>query len=94
MEKRNRPPLGFYKSIMDIELSYSRKCDRKPEVLGIFEAEQIVAKKICNGKPLFMIKWQGYCSSQNTWEPKTHLQPELIEAFQRPDSDPVRMEVA
>lgn len=67
-------------------------CDRKPEVLGVFDAERIVAKKICNGKPLFMIKWQGYCSSQNTWEPKTHLQPELIKAFKNPDPDPVRME--
>lgn len=49
-------------------------------------------KKICHGKPLFMIKWQGYCSSQNTWEPKTHLPPELIKAFKNPDPDPVRME--
>lgn len=43
-------------------------------------------------KPLFMIKWQGYCSSQNTWEPKTHLPPKLIEAFKNPDPDPVHME--
>ena len=57
-------------------------CDRKPEVLGVFDAERIIAKKINSGKPLFMIKWQGYCSSQNTWEPKAHLPPELIEAFE------------
>lgn len=68
-------------------------CDRKPEVLGVFDAERIVAKKICHGKPLFMIKWQGYCSSQNAWEPKTHLPPELIKAIKNPDpADPVRME--
>ena len=37
-------------------------CDRKPEVLRVYDAERIVAKKINSGKPLFMIKWQGYCS--------------------------------
>lgn len=94
MEKRCRPPQGFYKSLETTELSRPRMCGRKPEVLGVFDAERIVAKKICQGKPLFMIKWQGYCSSQNTWEPKTHLPPELIEAFENPDPDPVRVEEA
>ena len=94
MEKRCRPPQGYYKSLETTVLSRSRICDRKPDVLGVFEAEQIIAKKICNGKPFFMIKWQGYCSSQNTWEPKTHLPPELIEAFETPDLDPVRVEEA
>ena len=87
-------PQGYYKSLTTTMLSRSRICDRKPEVLGLFEAERIVAKKICKGKPLFMIKWQGYCSSQNTWEPKTHLPSELIEAFENPDPDPVRVEEA
>lgn len=58
------------------------------------DAERIIAKKINSGKPLFMIKWQGYCSSQNTWEPKAHLSPELIEAFENPDPDPVRVDEA
>jgi len=41
-----------------------------------------------------MIKWQRYCSSQNTWKPKAHLPPELIEAFEHPDPDLVRVEEA
>ena len=94
MEKRCRPPQGYYKSLETTVLSRSRMCDRKPEVIGVFDAERIVAKKIYNGKPLFMIKWQRYCSSQNTWEPKAHLPPELIEAFEHPDPDPVRVEEA
>lgn len=56
-------------------ISHARICDRKPEVLGIFEAERIIAKKICSGKPLFMLKWQRYCSSQNTWEPNVCIPP-------------------
>ena len=94
MEKRCRPPQGYYKSLETTELSRPRMCDKKPEVLGVFDAERIVAKKICHGKPLFMIKWQGYCSSQNIWEPETHLPPELIEVFENPDPDPVRVEEA
>ena len=57
MEKRCRPPQGYYKSLETTVLSRSRMCDRKPEVIGVFDAERIVAKKIYNGKPLFMIKW-------------------------------------
>ena len=49
----------FYKSLETTELSRPRMCDRKPEVLGVFDAERIVAKKICHGKPQFMIKWQA-----------------------------------
>ena len=94
MEKRYRPPQGYYKSLETTVLSRSRICDRKPHLLGVFEAERIFAKKICSGKPLLMIKWQGYSSSQKTWEPKTHLPPELIEAFETPDPDPVRIEEA
>ena len=81
MEKRCLPPQGYYKSLDTTVLSWSRIWDQKPHVLALFEAEQIVAKKICNEKPLFMVKWQGYCWSQKTWEPKTHLPPHLIEAL-------------
>ena len=76
------PPQGYYKSCETTELFRAGMCDVK----------WIIAKKVCHGKPLLMIKWQGYCSSQNTWEPKTHLPPELIKAFKNPDPDPVRME--
>jgi len=54
-------------------------CDRKPEVIGVFDAERIVAR---------------YSSSQNNWEPKAHLPPELIEAFEHLDPDPVCVEEA
>ena len=69
-------------------------CESRSEVFGVYQAERIVAKRIRNGKPLFMVKWQGYCGGENTWEPKPHLPPELIEAFENPDPDPVRVEEA
>ena len=58
MEKRSRPPQGFYKSIETPLIPRCRKvCERKPEVLSTFEAERIMAKKIVNGRPYYMVKW-------------------------------------
>lgn len=95
MEKRSRPPQGYYKSLATTSISLAGvMCQRKPEVLGIFDAERIVAKKIRDGKPLYMVKWHGYCASQNTWEPKIHLPVELVDAFDNPDPEPVRVEEA
>ena len=95
MEKRSRPPQGYYKSLETAAISRDRIFwVRKPDVIGIYQAERIVAKKIHNGKPLFMVQWHGYCLSENTWEPKAHLPSELIDAFEDPDPDPVRVEEA
>ena len=43
MEKRCRPPQGFYKNLETIVVSRARMCDRKPEVLGVYDAERIIA---------------------------------------------------
>ena len=53
MEKRDRPPKGFYKSLegpVDFLVDRSR-CQKKPNILGVFQAERVVAKKIRNEKP-------------------------------------------
>ena len=34
---------------------------------------------------MFMVKWQTYCASENTWEPKAHLPSELLETFENPE---------
>ena len=51
MEKRCRPPQGYYKNLETFVVSRARMCERKPEVLGVYDAERIVAKKINSGKP-------------------------------------------
>jgi hypothetical protein len=38
-----------------------------------YEVEAISGKKIQSGKPLYNIKWVGYDSSENTWEPIENL---------------------
>lgn len=82
IQKRSRPPQSYYKILENAAIARDRKiCDRNPDVLGIYQAERIVAKKIHNGKALFMVNWHGYCPSENTWEPKVRLPPELLEAL-------------
>lgn len=93
--KRSCPPQGYYKILEHAVIARDRKiCDRNPDVLGIYQDERVVAKKIHHGKALFMVHWYGYCPSENTREPKVHLPPELLEAFQNPDPDLVRVEDA
>ncbi|CAH3025964.1 unnamed protein product, partial [Porites evermanni] len=75
-----RPSLGFYKCISEFPaISRKRICERKPEVLGTLEAERIVAKNFVKGKPQYMVKWFHFY---------------LVEAFENPDPDPVRVEEA
>lgn len=53
MEKRDRPLKGFYKSLegpVDFLVDRSR-CQKKPTILRVFQAERVVAKKIESGKP-------------------------------------------
>jgi hypothetical protein len=38
-----------------------------------FEVESIVSKKIKKGKPYYLVKWKGYPSDDNTWEPLNNL---------------------
>ena len=43
---------------------------------------------------MFTVKWKNFCACQKTWEPKAHLPSELIEAFENPEPDPLRVEKA
>jgi hypothetical protein len=53
-----------------------------------YEVERIIDKKIKHGKPYYMIKWKGYPSSDNSWEPLRHLEhcDDLVQAFESSSS--------
>lgn len=49
-----------------------------------YEVEEIVDDKIRYGKKLFFVKWKGYSSAENTWEPEGSLScPELIAKYSK-----------
>ncbi|XP_055610107.1 chromobox protein homolog 3-like isoform X2 [Uranotaenia lowii] len=62
--------------------------DNKPSSDSESSEEEYVVEKIVDrrerkGKIEYLLKWKGYDSSANTWEPKENLEcPELIKAFE------------
>ena len=66
--------------------SSSASADNSDVSLGnsdVLEVEKIMAKKFCDGKPLYLLRWKGYDSSEDTWEPPENLGcPELLDEFE------------
>ena len=94
MSKRARHQPGFYAtSLNDV---CDRACDSKyrpkvkPTVMGVYEVERIVAKRVKGGKAEYFIQWQNYSPSENTWEPAERLAEDLIVAFENRSVDPLR----
>jgi len=48
---------------------------------GVFEVENIIAHKKIRGQTRYLIKWRGYDSSHNTWEPAMHINPETLHQY-------------
>ncbi|KAJ1779671.1 hypothetical protein LPJ77_001183 [Coemansia sp. RSA 2523] len=47
-----------------------------------FEVEKIIDDKTENGKQLFFLKWKGYASEFNTWEPEENLDcPDMVATY-------------
>lgn len=56
--------------------------EEEPEI--VFSVEKIVSKKVVGGKTQYMLKWKGYDSDENTWEPEENLDcQDLLEEFNR-----------
>ena len=47
----------------------------------IFEVDCLVRKKKAHDSWLWLVKWNGYSSKDNTWEPEENLSQDLIEDF-------------
>ena len=50
---------------------------------NVFQAEEILNERKKRNKIEYFVKWKGYSSKLNTWEPKKNiLDPVLIQEFQ------------
>jgi len=48
-----------------------------------YSVEKILDKRVKGGKTEYLIKWEGYPDSENTWEPEDNLDcPDIISAFE------------
>ena len=54
---------------------YADEIDKKSKerAENICQVEKIIKMKIQKGKKYFLVKWVGFPTSDNTWEPKEHL---------------------
>jgi hypothetical protein len=48
-----------------------------------YEVEEILDSRYHWQKLEYLVKWKGYTSEENTWEPEDHVKnsPNLIESF-------------
>ena len=94
MSRRAKHQPGFYATLLNdvrhrgFNSKYRPKV--KPTVMGVYEVERIVAKRVQGGRAEYFIQWQSYSPSENTWEPAEHLPEELITAFENRSVDPFR----
>ena len=49
----------------------------------IYHIEMVLNSRKKGTTTEYLIKWQGYDPSQNTWEPKKNIPLELVEAFEQ-----------
>lgn len=54
----------------------------------VFDAECILNKRLKKGKLEFLVKWRGWSSKHNSWEPQENiLDPRLLAAFNRKEQE-------
>ena len=60
----------------------------------VFEVEAIVAERSTDSGVEYLVKWKGYESSENTWEPKENLEEarKVLREFERKGEDSVDVE--
>ena len=49
--------------------------------LSEYDVENIWEKKMMNGVVHYHLKWKGFPSSDNSWEPEANISKDLLDCF-------------
>ncbi|XP_077473982.1 M-phase phosphoprotein 8 isoform X5 [Stigmatopora argus] len=50
------------------------KTEPESEEENVYEVERIIDMRVEGGDVLYRVRWKGYCSDDDTWEPEGHLE--------------------
>ncbi|XP_077583561.1 M-phase phosphoprotein 8 isoform X4 [Stigmatopora nigra] len=61
------------------------KTEPESEEENVYEVERIIDMRLEGGEVLYRVRWKGYCSDDDTWEPEGHLEDcrEVLLAFKK-----------
>ncbi|KAG4068013.1 hypothetical protein HA402_010699 [Bradysia odoriphaga] len=63
--------------------SVSNKTRRKRQKKKYYRVEKVLGRRIRKGKAEYLIKWKGYRTDHNTWEPFSNLDEKLVEEIDK-----------
>ena len=66
-------PVTYNVPISHMKLESSLKTGNLINSDDVYLVEEIVAHKGNTGNRKYLIKWKGYSSTENTWEPATNI---------------------
>jgi Chromo (CHRromatin Organisation MOdifier) domain len=54
----------------------------------VYDVKKVLDDQVIDGKTHYLIKWSGYNTSENTWEPEMNLSPETLAGYHRRNRTP------
>lgn len=67
--------ISFYKELDRLSTAdfYRENKNKKASASRLYEIDRVISKRVRKGKREYFIKWKGYPSLQNSWEPEENL---------------------